>query len=362
MTTPALRLKDFTGAADSTIVVHYGCESWFEVKDRPVAISCIAVLELQSGASKAFSVIDHKNNPEQRVLQEFFDWIRSRADAPLLTWNMNMAEFSFDALSKRYRYLLDEAPPYMPPEDRRFDLDQMIALRYGRGFADHPKFYTLASMNGFNKRFMLTGIEEAERLKSGEHGEIRRSVIEKTKLIAFLAHLFLEGSLETKTSGRLLPFAGEKLDSVQVITTLAERTVLVRRQLLERHGGRATLDVKDEYDAQDLFHSLLRVFIDDIRAEEVSPTYAGSSKRIDFVLPEFGLAIELKHSRATLTHKELGNELSVDIAAYASHPKVRHLVCLVFDPSGHILNPRGVENDLSGVRDKLLVTVRIIDR
>jgi hypothetical protein len=362
MTPLALRLKDFTNSADSAIVVHYGCESWFEVKDRPVAISCIAVLELQSGASKAFSVIDHREEPEQRVLLEFFDWIRGRADAPLLSWNMNMAEFSFEALSKRYRFLLNDPPTYLPPEDRRFDLDQLIAFRYGRGYADHPKFYSLATMNGFEKRFLLTGREEADRLKSGDHGEIRRSVIEKTKLIAFLAKLFLEGRLETKTSGRLLPFAGEQLDSVQVITTLAERTVLVRRQLLERYGGRNTLEVKDEYDAQDLFHSLLRVFVDDIRAEEVSPSYAGTSKRIDFVLPEFGLAIELKHSRTTLTHKELGNELSVDIAAYASHPKVRHLVCVVFDSDGHILNPRGVENDLSGVKDKLLVTVRIIDR
>jgi hypothetical protein len=187
-------------------------------------------------------------------------------------------------------------------------------------------------------------------------------VIEKTKLIGFLAKLFLDGRIETKTSGRLLPFAGEQLDSVQVITTLAQRTLLVQRQLLQRHGNRETLKVQDEYDAQDLFHSLLRVFVNDIRQEEFSPSYAGTSKRIDFVLPEYGLAIELKHSRTTLTHKELGQELIIDIASYTIHPSVRHLVCIVFDSDGHIQNPRGVERDLSGVKEKLLVTVRIIDR
>lgn len=362
MTALALKLKDFASRADSAVVVHYACESWFEVKDRPVAVSCVAVLELQSGTSKAFSQIDYRENGEQRLLEDFFAWIRANADSPLLSWNMNMAEFSFDALSKRYRFLSGGDPPYLPPEDRRFDLDQLLAFRYGRAYADHPKLYNLGVMNGFEKRHLLTGKEEADRFKTGDHGDIRRSVIEKNKLIAFLAKLFIEGTIETKNSGRLLTFSGERLDSVQIITTIAQRMLLVQRQLLVRYSNRSTLEVKDEYDAQDLFHVLLRVFFDDIRKEEVSPSYAGSSKRIDFILPEFGLAIELKHSRPTLTHKELGDELIIDIAAYAAHPSVRHVVCVVFDVGGYILNPRGVERDLSGVKDKLLVTVRIIDR
>jgi hypothetical protein len=151
MTPLALRLKDFISGADSAIIVHYGCESWFEVKDRPVAVSCVAVLELQSGASKAFSLTDHREEPEQHLLQEFFAWIRSRADVPLLSWNMNTAEFSFEALSKRYRFLLGDDAGYMPAEDRRFDLDELLAFRYGRAYADHPKFYNLAVMNGFQK-------------------------------------------------------------------------------------------------------------------------------------------------------------------------------------------------------------------
>ena len=362
MATLDLKLKDFAARADSAIVVHYGCESWFEVKDRPVAVSCVGVLELQSGTSKAFSQIDYRENGEQRLLEDFFAWLRGNADAPLLTWNMNMAEFGFDALSKRYRFLSGTDPSYIPPEDHRFDLDQLIAFRYGREYADHPKFYNIAVMNGFEKRHLLTGKEEAERFKNGDHGDIRRSIIEKTKLIGFLPNLFLEGRLETKSSGRLLTFAGERLDSVQVATTIAQRLLLVERQLLVRHSDRPTLKVENEYDVQDLFHSLLRLFFDDIRKEEFSPSYAGSSKRIDFILPEFGLAIELKHSRPTLTHKELGDELTIDIAAYPAHPTVRHLVCLVFDRDGYILNPRGVERDLSGIKEKLLVTVRIIDR
>jgi hypothetical protein len=59
---------------------------------------------------------------------------------------------------------------------------------------------------------------------------------------------------------------------------------LVARQLRQRYGGRPTLDVADEYDAQNLLHSLLTLYFDDIRAEEWTPSYAGSSSRMDFLL------------------------------------------------------------------------------
>lgn len=39
----------------------------------------------------------------------------------------------------------------------------------------------------------------------------------------------------------------------------------------------------NEYDVQDLLHSLLRPWVKDIRAEEYTPSYAGSSTRIDFL-------------------------------------------------------------------------------
>jgi hypothetical protein len=118
----------------------------------------------------------------------------------------------------------------------------------------------------------------------------------------------------------------------------------------------------DEYDAQDLFNSLLRLFFDDIRREEWTPSYAGGASRIDFVLPRYRIAIELKYARQSMTAKDLGEELIVDAAKYKTHTSARHLVCLVFDSNGYLNNPRGIENDLSQPRDGLVMTVRILDR
>jgi hypothetical protein len=64
--------------------------------------------------------------------------------------------------------------------------------------------------------------------------------------------------------------------------------------LKARHDGRSTLEITDEYDAQDLFTAMLKLHFDDVRPEEWTPSYAGNSSRIDFLLKEFGLAIEVK--------------------------------------------------------------------
>lgn len=106
---------------------------------------------------------------------------------------------------------------------------------------------------------MLSGKEEAERFDKKQHGDIRRSIVEKAMMIAFLGQKLIDGSLETKGAGPYVRFASASIDSVQTALELGARFHLVSRQLARRHDGRATLIVQDEYDAQDLFHALLRI-------------------------------------------------------------------------------------------------------
>lgn len=146
---------------------------------------------------------------------------------------------------------------------------------------------------------------------------------------------------------------------VEGLYRIGERFHFVTRQLRIRHGGRPTLDVNDEYDVQDLFHSLLRLAFDDVRPEEWIPSYAGSASRMDFFLPEIEAVVEIKKSRQGLNARELGEQLIVDIAKYKKHPSCRTLFCFVYDPDGRIANPRGIENDLNASQDDLTVRVLI---
>ena len=95
-------------------------------------------------------------------------------------------------------------------------------------------------------------------------------------------------------------------DSFALLGSLCERFHLVAQQLRDRHDNRGTLEVEDEYDTQDLIHSLLHLHFDDIRPEEWTPSYAGGSSRMDFLLKQEKIVIEVKKTRKGLGAKEVG--------------------------------------------------------
>jgi hypothetical protein len=146
-------------------------------------------------------------------------------------------------------------------------------------------------------------------------------------------------------------------NDLDVIKNICNRFHLVSRQLRSRHNNRETLCIEDEYDVQDLFHSLLIMYFDDIRPEEWTPSYAASSSRVDFLLKEKQIVIELKKTRKGLGSKELGEQLIIDIHRYQAHPDCKTLICFVYDPEGRIGNPKGIENDLSkGMNVSVIIT------
>ena len=151
-------------------------------------------------------------------------------------------------------------------------------------------------------------------------------------------------------------------DSNFLLDPILERFHLIARQIKQRHDGRETIDIKDEYDVQDLLHSLLRIYFDDIRKEEWNPSYAGSSSRSDFLLKNEKMVIEVKMTRKGLGAKDIGEQLIVDKAKYKVHPDCKILYCFVYDPSGYIDNPKGIENDLAEKSESFEVIVKIIPK
>lgn len=120
------------------------------------------------------------------------------------------------------------------------------------------------------------------------------------------------------------------------------------RQLKKRYNDRTPLEINDEYDVQDLVHALLLLHFDDIRPEEGSPRFAGSSSRQDFLLKKEKIVIEVKKTRRFLGANKIGEELLIDMARYRAHPDCETLVCFVYDPEGWVTNPKGVIDDLEG--------------
>lgn len=75
-----------------------------------------------------------------------------------------------------------------------------------------------------------------------------------------------------------------EVDYDKVLSKIFEKFHICARQLKRRHAGRPTLEIKDEYDVQDLLNAILRLHFEDVRPEEWTPSYAGGNNRMDFLL------------------------------------------------------------------------------
>ena len=135
----------------------------------------------------------------------------------------------------------------------------------------------------------------------------------------------------------------------------------VARQLTRRRKDhlvpRSTLVVTDEYDVQDLLHSLLLIDFSDVRNEEWTPSFAGSAKRTDFLLSPERIVIEVKKTRKGLTQSVVAGELTIDIAAYKTHPKAEHLVCVVWDIDCILKNPVALKTDIEAANSGFVTVV-----
>lgn len=149
------------------------------------------------------------------------------------------------------------------------------------------------------------------------------------------------------------------LTSIYLLKIIFDKFHSVVIQLKNRHNSKPTLDVKDEYDVQDLLHCLLKLHFDDIRKEEWTPSYAGGSSRMDFLLKNEQIIIEVKMTRVGLTDREFGKQLIEDKTKYKAHPDCKNIICFIYDPEGRITNQKGIENDLNQKDQDFIVEIII---
>jgi hypothetical protein len=134
--------------------------------------------------------------------------------------------------------------------------------------------------------------------------------------------------------------------TITVLTRLATRFPRVAHELARERQNSQAFAISNEYDVQRLFGALLQLSFDDVRPEEWTPQHAGSASRIDFLLDDEETVIEIKKTRQGLRERELGNQLTLDIAHYAQHPRCKAFVAFIYDPDRLLTNPRGLEKDL----------------
>ena len=167
----------------------------------------------------------------------------------------------------------------------------------------------------------------------------------------------LQGALEAIKSDFI------KLDETiedgvdEVIESILNRFPDVATSINLRHADRNGFAINDEYDVQDLLKFIFLVHFNDVRLEEVVPSFAGKSSRIDIFLKEEARFIEVKMTRDGLRDKKLGEELTIDIAQYKEHPGCERLFCFIYDKDRFIRNPTGLKRDLEKINPGFVTVI-----
>jgi hypothetical protein len=133
----------------------------------------------------------------------------------------------------------------------------------------------------------------------------------------------------------------------------------VARQLRLRKDYRATLEVEDDYDLQDLLSAVLKVEFDEVGSNEWTPSYAGGAPRTALLLNREQIAVVAKKTRPGLTTKELADQVAVDSSYYMTRDRCTTLFCFIYDPEGRIGSPKRLETDLTSVSDRYTVEVLV---
>lgn len=148
----------------------------------------------------------------------------------------------------------------------------------------------------------------------------------------------------------------------QLIEEILEKFHMIVREISHRHGNRPSFEINDEYDVQDFLRGLLRLHFDDVRSEEWTPSYAGGAARMDLLLKNEKIVIEVKMVRKGISEKRIREQLIIDKAYYKGHKDCKKLYYFIYDPEGRIKNPRGFERDLSDKVGDFETKVLIVPR
>jgi hypothetical protein len=193
-------------------ITHYSCESFY---DRPEGtsprVTSIAVRNLKSAQTHSFSIhrsaerrgvpfdriVEHYDELEKEMLEEFFTFLKTHQGARYLHWNMRDANYDFAAIEHRLQVL--KGAPFVLPDADKTDLSRLLIDIYGKAYSGHPRLEALMALNEIKVLDFLTGQQEADAFDEKNYVALHQSTLRKSHVIAHIAELVVDRQLKTNT-------------------------------------------------------------------------------------------------------------------------------------------------------------------
>jgi hypothetical protein len=101
----------------------------------------------------------------------------------------------------------------------------------------------------------------------------------------------------------------------------------------ERRKGHLVFKIEDEYDVQDILYVILKSIFPNLRDEDPIPKVGASSTKIDLILREEKILIEVKMIKMKDSdEKKFIQELKIDFESYHECKWLNKLFCFIYDP------------------------------
>jgi hypothetical protein len=126
----------------------------------------------------------------------------------------------------------------------------------------------------------------------------------------------------------------------------------IQKIITGRRLNHPDFKIEDEYDVQDILYVILKSVFPNLREEDPIPKVGGKSTKIDLIIREEKILIEVKMIKAKDTNEtHFVEQLKVDFESYHECKWLRKLFCFVYDP---YKKTRDISNfnDLNGERRK----------
>lgn len=209
-------LNDIENKQDNVLIIHYSCESFYNTNDgRTPRITSVVIRNFATGQTASFSI--HKSAEqmgalykeinerydefEKHMLDEYFDFIKSRHGFTFVHWNMRDINYGFQAIEHRYSVL--NGVPIIIDDMRKFDLARALVAIYGVAYISHQpggRLQNLVSLNNITMKDSLTGAEEANAFENKEFVKLHQSTLRKADILANILERVINGSIKTNAT------------------------------------------------------------------------------------------------------------------------------------------------------------------
>lgn len=208
-------IKALRNKPENFYIIHYSCESLYDENEAlSPRITSIAVTHFATSQTLNFSthsiaeelhisrekVLACFNKVEKKLLGDFYTFVRDQREKFWVHWNMRNLTYGFEHLEHRYRVLGENNVPSIAI-DRRLNLNDLLADRYGEDYAKDPKMKSLMELNGEIHRHFLSGKEEVEAFKNNEFIRMHNSTLCKVGFMHCIIRKLLTGKLKVASRG-----------------------------------------------------------------------------------------------------------------------------------------------------------------